>query len=327
MSRAGSVCLFLVVMGCADVPRDNPLDPLSPYYASEAAVSGSVSLKNVGTPVQFAQIRTLEDGISATSDAAGHFAFGHLSLGKQTLVCTKENFAPDTQRVTLASGAFQTVTFVLNGAPVVLFKNILTRKIDQYYPSPQYYVDVSANITDPNGVTDLDSVWFRVDSLLFPMDYVPSTKLFQVRVFKYDLPTNTIQWLVGKPLYIVSKDRSRAVNTSEFFLVTRVIEYGATPVSPSSANSDTTNGTPILKWAPPSVTFNYTYTLTISRDDAGTQTVVWTQADLSSIYEEYPYPTDGSVQPLSRGNYLWAVTIVDEFGNSCRSKESSFVVR
>jgi hypothetical protein len=329
MIRFHGILFFVLLLaaGCSDVPRDNPLDPLSPDYVSNAQLSGTVLLKSVGTPISSAGISVLEEGISTQSDSAGHFAFPRLSLGSLTVVCTKENFAPDTQHVTLAAGASLSLTFSLNSAPYVLGETILTRKVDLYFPSPQYYVDVSAGVTDPNGVADLDSVWFEVSTLLFPMEYNPSTRLFEVRVFKYDFPTNTIQWLVGKPLHIISKDLSGAVNVSDPFMVTRVIEYGATPLSPAPGNNDTTNGTPVLKWTPPSVTFTYSYSLGISRVDAGTSTVVWTVDNVSSVYEEYAYPTDGSVPALSPGNYVWAVTVVDEFGNSCRSKESAFVVQ
>ena len=327
MNRFHGILFLLLVAGCGDVPHDNPLDPLAPNYVGDAPLSGSVVLKNVGTPISSARITAVEEGIAAQSDSAGHFVFPRLSLGTLTVVCTKENFAPDTQHVTLTAGASQSLTFSMNGAPVTLSEKILTRKVDQYFPSPQYFVDVSAGVTDPNGVADLDSVWFAVSTLFVPMEYNPSTRLFEVRVFKYDIPTNTIQWLVGKPLYIVSKDRSAAMNVSDPFVVTRVIEYGATPVSPAPGNADTTNGTPVLTWAPPSVTFSYTYALTITRNDAGTPTVVWEIANVSSVSEEYAYPTDGSAAPLPAGNYSWAVTVVDEFGNSCRSKESAFVVQ
>jgi hypothetical protein len=327
MNRRASILLLILAMGCADAPRDNPLDPLSPGYVGEVSLTGSVLLKNQGTPIPLAHVRLLEAGISVMSDSAGRFTCPRLPLGLATVVCTKENFSPDTQRVTLTGGGSQSVTFLLNGAPIVLTQKILTRKIDQYYPSPQYFVDVSAEVTDPNGITDLDSVSFAAGSLLFPMTYDPSLKLFQARVFKYDLPTNTIEWLVGKPLHVVSKDLSGALNNSEAFFVTRVIEYEATPVYPSSLNNDTTSGTPLLRWLAPGVTFNFSYTLSISRVDAGTQTVVWVRTDVSSLYDHYQYPTDGSVPPLEPGDYVWTVTIVDEFGNYCRSKESSFVVR
>jgi hypothetical protein len=321
------IIFLLLTAGCVDAPRDNPLDPLSPEYTGEGALVGSVLLKGIGTPVRSAYVQIVEEGIGALSDSSGRFSFSRVSQGPRTLICSKDNFVPDTQRVTLASGGSQEVVFSLNGAPITLSKKILTRKIDQYFPSPQYFVDVSAGVSDPNGVADLDSVWFEVNSLLYPMEYNPSSKVFEVRIFKYDLPSNTIQWLVGKTLHIVSRDRSAAINTSDGFLVTRVIEYGATPLSPSPGNQDTTTGTPVLKWAPPGVTFNYTYMLTISRTDAGTQTVVWEVANVSSVDEEFSYPTDGTAQSLSAGNYVWAVNILDEFGNYCRSKESAFVVQ
>jgi hypothetical protein len=325
-SRLTTLLLCLTI-GCSDAPRDNPLDPASPSYAGEATVSGSVILKDQGIPISLAQVRILEEGIAVTSDSTGHFSCRLHALGQSTLVCTKDNFTPDTQHVSLTAGATQSVTFLLNGAPVVLAHSILTRKVDQYYPSPQYYVDVAAEVTDPNGITDLDSVSFVVSSLVYPMDYVPAVKQFQARVFKYDIPTNTIEWLVGKPLSIVSTDRSGARNTSEPFYVTRVIETGATPVYPSSLNSDTTNGTPLLHWVTPTVTFPFSYTLGISRVDAGTQTIVWTVAGVNSLLNQYQYPADGSVSPLDAGDHVWTVTVVDQFGNTCRSKESFFVVR
>jgi hypothetical protein len=326
LHRAGIGLLFLLV-GCADAPRDNPLDPLSPGYVSpEGSLTGTVLVKNQGTPVSSARVQIPSSGIFVLSDSSGKFTFPRLSPGQITVVCTKDNFSPDSQRVTLSGGP-TSVTFSLNGAPVVLSQTILTRKIDQYYPSPQYYVDVSADLSDPNGITDLDSVYFCAGSLWFPMTYVPSSRMFETRVFKYDLPTNTIQWLVGKPLTIVSMDRLRAVNTGEPFYVLRVIETPPTPVSPSSVHNDTTDGTPLFTWQAPVVSFTYTNTVTVSRVDQGTQTVVWEAAGLTPLSETYQYPQTGTPPPLTTGNYVWAVTLVDEFGNSCRSKESSFAVR
>ena len=323
MNRAVSfLCIFLLA-GCADAPRDNPLDPLSPRYTGETMLSGSVLLKFVGTPVPLARIQVL--GISVTSDSMGRFVIQRLPAGSLTVVCTKENFDPDTQHVTLTAGQSQSVTFLVNGAPVVLSQNILTRKIDQYYPSAQYYVDVSASVTDPNGISDLDSVWFLAGTNLYAMAYDPSSKQFLARVFKYDIPTNTIEWLVGRPLHILSKDLSGALDTSTAFYVSRVIDEEATPQYPSSLNNDTTGGAPLLKWLAPTVTFAFTYTLTISRVDAGVETVVWELPNLNSLLVQYQYPSTAT--PLDPGDYTWSVTIVDEFGNLCRSKESSFVVQ
>jgi len=169
------------------------------------------------------------------------------------------------------------VGFSLNGTPYIVSQNIYSRKIDRYYPGPQYFVDITASVADPNGITDIDSVWFMVtnsssgsltsDTLFFPMTYAVSSRLFQITIYKYDLPTNTIQWLVNKPLQIRSRDFSCSTNYSNPFYVSRVIENMATSTYPTlntaTSAKDTTGPTPLLKWSSPDVTFNYTFSLTI----------------------------------------------------------------
>ena len=326
--------------GCHDAPRDNPLDPQSPQYKSTASITGTVTMLNQNTPVASATITSLEDGISSVSNASGVYSFDQLTVGIQTLVCSKTNWAPDTQHIVLQSQSVAQVNFILNGAPFVTSQNIYTRKIDQYYPSPQYFVDVTASVTDPNGITDIDSVWFSIvftnstndqDTLLFPMAYSVSTKLFQITLYKYDLPTNTIQWLVNKPLQIRSRDLHHAVNNSTPFYASRVIENTATPLYPTintaTSAKDTTGPTPDLQWSPPDVTFNYTYTLSISRTISGVRSEVWSATQVASINNEFQFPGDNSGATLAAGEYVWTISVVDDFGNYSRSKEASFVVR
>jgi hypothetical protein len=261
-----------LLCGCNNAPRDNPLDPLSPQHVSTASVTGTAVILNQNTPLASANILSIEDGVTTTTDDAGAFTFENLTAGIQTLVCSKENYSPDTQRVVLQSKATAQVNFSLNGAPYVLAQNIYTRKIDQYYPSPQYFVDITATVTDPNGIIEIDSVWFVVDTLLvIPMAYVsstPTTRLCQATIYKYDLPTNTTQWLVNKPLHIRSRDWHGAINTSSAFYVSRIIENTATPVYPtintSTSIKDTTGTTPLLQWTVSDVTFHYTYSFSIA---------------------------------------------------------------
>jgi hypothetical protein len=324
------LCVLTLIAGCKDAPRDNPLDPGSPQYIITASVKGRVLLLNKNSYITSASISSLEDGVSVSSDTEGNFFFNTLTIGSQTLVCTKENFIPDTQQIILQSRTTKEVIFELNGAPFVQKQNILTRKIDQYYPSTQYFVDVTASVSDPNGIMDVDSVWFTVDTLLsIPMDYSVTTKQFQITIYKYDIPTNTIQWLVNKPLRIRSKDRSNAVNLSTPFYVSRIIENSATPTYPTinttTSQMDTTGPTPLLQWSPPDVTFNYTYTITLSRVESDIRTVVWTSTQVTSSSLQLQYPADST--GLSGGEYVWTISVVDEFGNYSRSKEAPFVVQ
>jgi hypothetical protein len=317
--------------GCKDAPCDNPLDPNSPQYSNTASIKGQVMLLNQNSYIVSASVSSLEDGVSVLSDANGNFNFNNLRIGGQTLVCSKENFISDTLHIFLQSRATKEVQFELNAAPCVLKQNILTRKVDQYYPSTQYFVDVTASVSDPNGIMDVDSVWFAVDTLLFLMDYSVTSKQFQITINKYDLPTNTIQWLVSKPLNIRSKDRNNAVNISNPFYVSRIIENTATPVYPTinttALQKDTTSSTPLFQWSPPDVTFNYTYTLILSRVVSDIKTVVWTCANLNYSYMQLQFQSDGSGLTLSAGEYVWTISVVDDFGNYSRSKEAPFVVK
>ncbi|HTP78810.1 MAG TPA: carboxypeptidase-like regulatory domain-containing protein [Bacteroidota bacterium] len=325
--RATFVLLGFIWLSCSDAPHDNPLDPHSTAYSGNTSLSGKVTILNEGTAIAGATVSSLEDSISVVSDANGAYNFSRIGAGTKTVVCRFSGYVGDTSRVSCEPGANAVLNFSLNGVPVVLSASILTRKIDQYYPSPQYYVDISASVTDPNGITDVDSVWFAVDTLTYPMTYSVNTKEFVTTIYKYDLPTNTIQWLVGKPLSIVGIDFSKATGVSAPFYVTRIIEDGATPLSPSPFQNDTTTSTPLFTWSPPNVTFSYTYTVIVSQVNSGTETVAWTYAGLDSYYEQLQYPTDGSVPSLAPGSYVWTISVIDAFGNFMRSKESAFLVQ
>ncbi len=324
-----SCCLAagLLFSGCVDAPRDNPRDPSSPFFQNSVSISGQVILRNQNTGVPSATVLCVEQGVSVPTDSNGNYAFLRLPSGSLTLIASKAGFTPDTQRIQLNAGGSLSVYFVMNAAPVVLTESIITHKYDQYYPSPVYTVDVATSVTDPNSITEIDSVWFAVDTLLYPMTYSIPTQKFQTTLYKYDFPTNTIDWLVGKGLTIRARDRYGAIGTGTQFYVTRIIENTAIPTYPTSLNNDTTNSTPIFKWNPPGVTFAFSYTLNCSRVDAGTQTLIWTLSNVGSTMLQQQFPGDGSGLTLTTGNYVWTITVVDNFGNTSRSKEAAFVVR
>ncbi len=283
-------------------------------------------IANVSVGIVGATVRSIPENLSVQTDALGYFTFSSLSTGAHTFVCSKTNFTTDTFTVAIQTG--QTVEIIrgMNGAPVTTFKQILTRKIDQYFPGPQYFVEISAIVSDPNGINDLDSVWLGVvDTLRYPLTYSVASKTFLATIYKYDIPSNTIQWLVGKPLSIISKDIHNAINASDAFYITRVIENEATPISPSPFSIPSVSSDSILfRWSPPNVTYNYTYTITVSRVESGTQSMVWNYIGLNSFFEEQAY----SGPKLESGkNYVWAITIVDDFGNYGRSKESAFTIK
>jgi hypothetical protein len=330
MKHTLTILIALFVMnGCVDdAPRDNPLDPESGSFIASGPLSGRIVIAQMNTGLASADVWNATSGVGVQTDSAGYFSFGTLPAGTYRLIAAKKNFTNDTFSVAVGSGTGTQVLRALNGAPFTTFQQILTRKIDQYFPSPQYFVDITATVTDPNGIAELDSVWFSADSLLFPLTYSVTTKNFHATIYKYSFPTNSIQWLVGKPLTVISRDEHHALNISEPFYITRVIENEALPVYPSMVNNDTVKIDSLyFKWTPPNVTYNYSYSLMLSRVDGGTQTVVWTLTGLDSFNEEYAFYSHPGRPALIAGNYVWTVSVVDDFGNYGRSKESAFVIK
>lgn len=330
-TRTHFIVWIILLAGCIDdAPRDNPLDPLSPGSEKRGTMSGRVIVAHQTTGIEGVAVSRLGSESLALTDALGYFSFEDLKEGVHTFVCTKENFTNDTFQVEIRTGLELYAVWELNSAPAVVSQKIMTRKVDVYFPNPQYFVDIIAEMSDPNGFNEIDSVWFVVeDTLIFPMSQSFGTKNFIATVFRNQFPTNTIDWLIGKSLHIVSRDTNNAVNTGEAFTATRVIEQTATLLYPTSLNNDTTNAFPEFRWSqPPDVLFYYTYTFSLSRITPGAPVIVWTKEGISSIDLTLQYPSDGSVDSLQQGaTYVWSISVVDEFGNYARSKESSFVVK
>jgi len=326
-----TICYSILLFGCVgDAPRDNPLDPLSAKYREEGSVTGRTIIvkQTIGSEeragVAGVSVYNVEKKIFVITDSAGYFSFNNLSEGMHTFICTKRNFTSDTFEVQIQPGKSTSVERFLNGAPVVLSQSILARKIDFISFNPKYFVDVEAVVTDPNGINDLKLVWFKVKDSLYAMDYFPNLGKFLVTLDKSRFPTNTIQWLTGDTLQIVSEDGSGAMNISDPFFITRIIENSSTPLSPTSSDTIPKNSL-VMKWKPPDVAFNYTSTVAIIRADPENETVVMTIPGLTSFYEQYPY--DDAVLLQDEGKYYWYVTIVDEFGNYSRSKEAYFIAK
>ncbi len=318
----GLACVCAVAWnGCvSDVPHDNPLDPLSANPLSGASLSGRVVLKNqLSVGVAGAFVSMLPGAAIAVTDSLGYFVFQNPSTAVQAVVIRKNNFVTDTAAVTLARGESRQLTIELNAVPALSAVRIVTRKIDLWWPNPIYSASISASADDLNGVSDLDSVWISVDSLNFSMSYSVTGKNFQATLYASQLPTNTLEWLIGRPCTIRARDKSGAVGVSAPAFAARIIDDEAVPVYPAA--QDTALSSPEFKWTPPSSLFPFSYSIAVVRLDAGTQTAVWSQSAIGSYVRTFQYPA-----VLQAGLYFWTISIVDEYGNIAQSKESSFIV-
>jgi hypothetical protein len=136
---------------------------------------------------------------------------------------------------------------------------------------------------------------------------------------------------VSRPLQIRSRDFHFAINYGNPFYISRIIENTATPLYPTMNTStlvkDTTGSTPRLHWSLPDVAFNYTYLLRISRVVSGVNYEIATYSQIGSVDNAFQFPGDNSGETLDPGDYLWTISVIDDFGNYSRSKEAAFVVK
>ncbi len=316
--------LASIQTGCApDAPHDNPLDPHSPNYRNAGRLVGKIltlSLPYVG--ISNALVTIEESGSAQLTASDGSFAFQDAPSGNITLVVSKPNYLADTLHLNLpVGGSIDTATH-LDAIPQIMGAEVVTTKVDHWWPGPIYSATVTAGVTDPDGQLDIidSTVQVTVDSLSFPMDHATGSN-YKVIIDASQFPNHDLQWLVGKQFTISAVDHENGKGESTPFYVSRIIEQEAVPTSPTNLQSS--SASPVLEWNPPTVSYNYTYQLQIVHIDTSTgiQAVAWSLPGINSSYVSFNYP--GS---LGSGTYYWTVTIVDDYGNSSTSREASFIV-
>ncbi|MFZ1080677.1 MAG: carboxypeptidase-like regulatory domain-containing protein [Candidatus Kryptoniota bacterium] len=307
--------------GCVpNAPHDNPIDPGSPNPKTDGALKGSVlslGLPYSGIPNALVVIE--QNGSAQYTATDGSFSFSNAPPGNITLVITKALYMNDTVRIYLPVGGNLDTLIHIDALPQINNAQVVTSKIDQWLPGVVYSAVVSASITDLDGFQDVDTVYVRVDSLTFGMNYIGGNN-YQVNINADSLPNQDIQWLVGKQFIIFAIDHENGTGQSAGFYVTRIIEAEANPTSPISL--DATTSYPQFNWSPPTVSFDYNYQLQIYQVNSGTQTPVGSPISISSDSISYNDPDS-----LAVGQYSWTLTIIDNFDNSSTAKEQSFEVQ
>lgn len=315
-------CLVFVLSSCApDAPHDNPLDPKSPNYKSTGTLSGKVLTLGIPyTGIPNASVLIVQNGTSQLTASDGSFSFAAAPAGNITLVISRQAYLADTMSLTLDLGQTRDVEIHLDAIPKIAGAQVVSSKIDQWWPAPDYSATVRASVTDPDGVGDVidSTVHVQVDSFSFTLSH-STGNIYESTIDASQLPNQDIEWLVGKVFVVSATDHENGIGQSPPFYVSRVIESEANPTYPTGL--DTTVASPELDWNPPSVAFDYTYELQVVIVVQGSQRVVWTQPGLSSSIVSFKYPSI-----LAQGDYFWTVTIVDGLGNTSTSKEATFHV-
>jgi hypothetical protein len=327
MRRRISYCAFLLagatvlMSGCIpDASHDNPLDPESKAFPNNGTLSGTVlSFYQPFMGISGALVTVQPSGVAGMTNSTGAFALNGVPAGTVQIIVSRSGYLTDTVNTKTVVGSESKVDIHLDALPVVGACQIVTRKIDQWWPHAVYSAVVTASVTDPDGLGDVAGATLLVDTMKFDMLYVPNLQSYQVTVDAAGMPQGSLEWLVGKSLNITARDRIGATSTGKPISITRTIQDAPIPLSPTAL--DTASASPQLFWVQPSLQFPYSYKIELFRLDQGIPSLIWSVSNLSASLSNFQYPN-----VLTTGTYFWTISVVDDFGNLSRSKEASFLV-
>jgi hypothetical protein len=312
---------MLMVSGCVpDASHDNPIDPDSRAFSNSGTLSGNVlSFYQPYAGIAGALVTIEPSGVAGLTNSAGAFSIGGVPAGNVRIIASRSGYLADTVDTKAYVGIESKMDIHLDALPVVGACQVVTRKVDQWWPRAVYSAVVTGTATDPDGLGDVAGATLQVDTMKFAMTYVPDQQVYQSTVNAANLPQGSLEWLVGKSFSVTVRDRIGAATVGKPFSVTRIIQDAPIPVFPTAL--DTATVSPELFWAQPTLQFPYSYKLELFRLDQGVPSLLWSVSDLSSSLSSFQYPN-----LLSTGTFFWTISVVDEFGNLSRSKEASFIV-
>lgn len=315
----GIVVFFF--FGC-DAPRNNPLDPRNPNRKLVALRGQVLTFSLPHIPLKQAEVTFNPAGQLQLTDVNGAFEFNNIPPFAGWLHVNREGFHPDSVRVSWISGGPQTLEIYLNARPrldsLIFYSSLINR-----YPAIQI-IDLSlkADIVDQDNDIDsvfLNNAYFHYSTLL---TFNASSKYFEKsHISLADLQASSGEEIIGRPFQLLVKDRFGHAQNLKAIQILRIIRDEVELKSP--AGHDTVSVSPVLRWVPVTPGYPFTYLVEVRTNEADPQ-LVWQKAniaaDASSIQVDIQLP----LTPIN--SYIWAVWIIDNFGNRARSKYKTFLV-
>lgn len=313
---------LLMLAGCFDgAPRNNPLDPRGENFDDAGGLT--VQVTTFYAPQQGLSdvaIQTDPGNFAGQTDASGTVFIPDLASGTYTITASRTGYAPQMATINVTAGEFATVSIAMPGMPEFLDIDINTIHISRWWPPPQelFRLNLHVEMGDRDGLADIDQVWFEIPALDYRAELaVQTTPGSFGRLIQGDSLPAALPALLGQDMFLYASDRTGAVNMSEKQAIFRVIESSPLANAPRDLSLLETNA-PILSWEAVAINYPFTYTVDVVRVDNNIQNLVRSVPDISSD------STSFQLDALAAGEYFWTVSIVDDFGNTSRSREAGF---
>jgi len=305
-----------------DAPRNNPLDIHNPNYSYSDLIGQVRSLSLPHQGLSGAGILWRNNQIYRQSDLNGYFTFEGLQQKNGWLIFSKDGYHTDSLFIDWNSSQIHALDVMLNAVPrldsLIFFSSILNR-----YPDIQVLeLSVRARIVDADN--DIDSVFLRCPELNYAdyLNFDTVDEFFErehIPMARFGVAS--AEMLIGKEFSIEVKDKFLHETITDHPFIKRIIRDETNLKSPLS--HDTVSVRPTLRWEPVTPGYPLEYTVEIRTDEVDPQ-LVWQREHLPSNASSVTVDSDLPVQPID--SYIWAVWIIDEFGNRARSKYKTFIV-
>ncbi|HHE46112.1 MAG TPA: hypothetical protein ENL08_00220 [Bacteroidetes bacterium] len=315
-----------------DPAHDHILDPDNP----QSRPFGSLRLTVLTLdqhPVNNAYAQIKEVGRFGTTDTSGVVCFYDLPEGEWWVVAYRNSvpdtvYAPDSVQVTIRHFTRTDTNLQLDAVPS--FINVTVNSITQAVniDSNYIYARLTARVFDPDGITDLDRVEWKLRDLrnnILMHDtldhYDPDSAYWWEEIPSGEFPGGNLINTFTTPFIFESYDHAGNSSQSTAYLA-RII------YRPPELRAVVQSGPkPTLRW-------NYSWSLEfpvpesfyylVSIYEVPSETLVYRRQLIPDGSGEISHTVEDSLEIA--GTYRWDVWVFDLFGNNARSLRNGFVV-
>ncbi|MFQ5631769.1 MAG: hypothetical protein ACE5I1_23600, partial [bacterium] len=239
------------------------------------------------------------------------------------LTVSTSGYQDTTTAVTVFSRKTSPIEIRLNGLPVIQSTLVTSAKITtREANTPRFFLEVFSEVTDQDGANDIKMVEVTISARSFvdTLTRVAGVERWQRLFLPEELSLLDFSQLVGSPFRIVARDFPGVAIMSEPFFLARIISEVPQAFSPT--DGAVASDAPLFRWQLPQIAFSFTQRIEVFRLDAGFPALVTAISNIKPDIRSLPY-----IGRLSAGTYFWTIKIIDDFGNSSRSKEATFQVQ
>lgn len=322
MLKKAYIIFLLFLTGCfSDAPRDNPLDS-----QNGTSITGRIVTSVDGSGIAGAQLTIQPLGLGTVSDRDGFFAILNVPDGSYTLTCNSTGYAELQQNIDAVEGV--SITIKMNALPVLSTASLKTRHISRFFPAEdEFYIDLELEGVDPEQPDSSLTAWYEIPSFSFA-DTLRSTALakdrFSSRLDANDIGIRSIRSLIGKPFNFFLRDPDGNITTSEDNFIQRIIDLTPVPIQPIA---DEVVGIPfMLEWELVTQLVDFTYKVEIYEIQIDTTLLLVELDGFRPGTTGYTYSQPNDPDLPEEKPLFWVLYVIDEFGNSSRSKPAAFSI-